>query len=437
MPTNILNLKSFTVTKVSEQENDYRIDAEVAFPTPCCMYCGGSVVGFGRHMEVIMDTPIHGKRVGIWVNRRRFRCSTCMVTFYESIPAKDGKRQVTSRLIAYIEKQSLVRPFAQIADEVGLDEKTIRNIFNDYIEKMESTINFETPRVMGIDEIHIISKPRCVITNIEQQTLVDMLVNRNKPTVAKYLSELKNRDHVQLVAMDMWRPYRDAVKACLPGATVVIDKFHIVRMANAAMESARKSVRARLTTKQRRGLMRDRYVLLRRNRELTMPELIAFESWTRNYPEIGEAYRLKESFYEIWEKSETRDQAERAINVWEQDISPEVLDHFKPLLISISNWREEIFAYFDHPITNAYTESLNNLIRFINRAGRGYSFDALRAKVLFTHGFHKKQTKKSSYQRDPNAWGLITGWEKSAGHESINYGSSISTLVTLLRDKAF
>ncbi|MBT4788682.1 MAG: hypothetical protein HON68_06045 [Gammaproteobacteria bacterium] len=37
------------------------------------------------------------------------------------------------------------------------------------------------------------------------------------------------------------------------------------------------------------------------------------------------------------------------------------------------NWHKEIFNYFDHPITNAYTVSLNNLIRVMNKIGRGYS----------------------------------------------------------------
>lgn len=53
-------------------------------------------------------------------------------------------------------------------------------------------------------------------------------------------------------------------------------------------------------------------------------------------------------------------------------------------------------AYFDHRITNAYTESLNSLIRVVNRLGRGYSFDALRAKILFTEGLQKE--RKPKYQ---------------------------------------
>ena len=48
---------------------------------------------------------------------------------------------------------------------------------------------FEAPKCMGIDEIHLI-RPRCVISNIQNNTIVDMLVSRNKDTVINYLSNL-------------------------------------------------------------------------------------------------------------------------------------------------------------------------------------------------------------------------------------------------------
>lgn len=44
---------------------------------------------------------------------------------------------------------------------------------------------------------------------------------------------------------------------------------------------------------------------------------------------------------------------------------------FKTLTTAMKNWRTEILAYFDHPITNAYTEALNGVAKTINRQGRG------------------------------------------------------------------
>lgn len=58
---------------------------------------------------------------------------------------------------------------------------------------------------------------------------------------------------------------------------------------------------------------------------------------------------------------------------------------FAELLSAMKNWREPIFNYFDHRVTNAYTEAMNGLIKIANRAGRGYSFEVLRARMLLNY----------------------------------------------------
>jgi len=136
-------------------------------------------------------------------------------------------------------------------------EGTVRAIFAQCVAEREQHLKFETPKWMGIDELHL-TKPRGVVTNVQNNTLVEILRDRNKKTVADYLFRLPSRDKVELVAMDMWVPYRDAVQAVMPQAEIIIDKFHVLKLANEAMEKARKSIRAELDTKQRRGLMHDR-----------------------------------------------------------------------------------------------------------------------------------------------------------------------------------
>jgi len=51
--------------------------------------------------------------------------------------------------------------------------------------------------------------------------------------------------------------------------------------------------------------------------------------------------------------------------------------------VALRSWWNEIFNYYDHPITNGYTESVNNLAKGMNRMGRGYSFDVIRARLLY------------------------------------------------------
>ena len=195
---------------------------------------------------------------------------------------------------------------------------------------------------MGIDEVHLI-KPRGVITNIENNTVVELLANRNKETIIKYLYQLEGKQHIQYVTMDMWRPYKDAVEEVLPQANIVIDKFHVVKMANEALERVRKSFRESLTPKQRRGLMHDRFILLKRESELNGKEVSLVASWLNNYPELGEAYRLKEDFFNIYQAN-SKHEALLMFADWEKSIQPNVRDAFADLIRAWRNWQPYILS---------------------------------------------------------------------------------------------
>jgi transposase len=156
----------------------------------------------------------------------------------------------------------------------------------------------------------------------------------------------------------------------------------VLRLANAALETIRKEHRSRLTPAQRRRLMHERFLLLKRRQDLTAQEQWLLDSWTAWFPTLAWAYEAKERFYALWDLSD-RQLAKEAYGTWARELPRELAAAFHELTTAMQNWEQEIFAYFDHPITNAYTESLNNLIRLTNRIGRGYSFSAIRAKLLY------------------------------------------------------
>lgn len=401
MTANILNLPVYRVIKVDDTPHNYHITAEPITPTKACPHCRSDRIqswGTAEQPRLIKDMPMHGKRVGIYIDLKRYRCQSCTKTFFEPLPDVADTRQMTERLVKWIGQQSLKRTFLAVAEETGVDEKTIRNIFRDHINELEKTVCFETPKWMGIDEIHLI-KPRGVITDVQNNTIVELLPNRNKETIIKFLSQLEGREDIHYVAMDMWLPYRDAVELVLPQAIIVVDKFHVVKMANEAMEKVRKSLRESLSPKQRRGLMHDRFVLLKRESELTDKETLLLSGWVRNYPDLGLAHQLKEEFFKIYD-SKSAAEALARFAAWDIAVTHEVRDAFADLIRAWRNWQPYIVSYFDHPITNAYTESLNSLIGVMDRLGRGYSFEALRAKILFTEGAHAFKQKRPRFERN-------------------------------------
>ena len=84
---------------------------------------------------------------------------------------------------------------------------------------------------------------------------------------------------------------------------------------------------------------------------------------------------------------------------WSKSVPPEIRPHFEDLIRAFTNWQPWILNYFDHKVTTAYTESLNSLIGVMDRLDRGYSFEALRAKILFTEGAHKHKLSRPKFER--------------------------------------
>ncbi len=397
MINNMLNLSNLKITDMNESINDYRFLVETTSNSPSsCPKCGtiANLYKHGKKNQLFFDLPMYVKRVGIYVQRQRYKCRECNGTFFENLPDMDDNRSVTNRLMDWIKEASLEKTFTSVAEEIGVDEKTVRNIFNDYVAELEAQTNFRTPKWLGIDEVHLLKNYRCVITDVENKSVIEILRKRNKDHVLSYLSKLQDIDKIELVAMDMWNPYKSAVNTVIPHAKIVIDKFHVVKLANEALEKVRKANRQNVTAKERRQLMRDRYVLLTRSKDLTdFDDQIKLQVWTQNFPLLGQAYELKEQFFDIYE-AESINGAYKLYQNWVKNVPKELMTYFEDLIKAMNNWEEEIFNYFNSPITNAYTESLNRLIKIMNHVGRGYSFEALRAKILFTQGYRKVKKKK-------------------------------------------
>src|ERR1051326_2038953 len=76
---------------------------------------------------------------------------------------------------------------------------------------------------------------------------------------------LPERRRVEVVTLDMSASLRRAVLHALPWAVIVVDRFHIQRMANQAVDRVRRRIHLGMTRYDRRLVMRDPR-LLRKHR---------------------------------------------------------------------------------------------------------------------------------------------------------------------------
>ncbi|HUI46099.1 MAG TPA: ISL3 family transposase [Nitrospirota bacterium] len=388
--------------------------------SPLCDRCGKPMYRHGRRTNTFADTPLQMQPTKLEIIRTRYRCDVCKKMVVPELPFLDERRRTTKRLVDAIRERCLSTTFHDMAQQTGLAVNTIKNIALDMIANLENTVRFETPVVMGIDEIYLARGYRCVITNLATNTVFDMLEDRTQQRLKRYFQKLPDSDKVEWVCTDIWRPFKKSFSEFLPSARIVIDKYHVVEKASRVLDEERKKYQAQLSKNNRIFVKKSiRWLTLKRPANLTAAEQKALIEVRRAIPDLAYAYDFKENFYRIYDDPD-KQSAMRTFEAWEKGLPAKGMDGFRTLAKTVRNHYEDIFAYWDSPnqITNVYTECLNGLIKIANRMGRGYSFEIIRAKTLYS----KYARKVGSSVRIVEATGLP---------RTIEYGPHIPTLVDI------
>lgn len=364
-------------------DDGYELNVEYTKEPDACQKCGvvGNLYRHGTKDVTYRDCAMWGKPTRLLVKVRRYKCRECGGTFLQPLEGIVDERRMTVRCAEYIQDHCLRDTFARLADHLGCDEKTVRNVASGYIAMLDDQFRPHLPEWLGIDETKLDGAMRCIITDVGENRPVDILPARDKDTLTAWLSRFKDRSRVRGIAIDMWRPYQRVAAEMFPGRPVVIDKFHVVRMAGQGLEKARIRIAKERPKAVGTSWKRSKTVLNKRPANLSARQRFDLDTWLDNEPDIATAYRLKEAFYGIYDLPKA--EAIKAFDAWPASVPAEMKGDFKDLLSAMKNWRTEILAYFDHPISNAYTEALNGVTKVVNRAGRGYSYEVLRARILF------------------------------------------------------
>jgi transposase len=169
----------------------------------------------------------------------------------------------------------------------------------------------------------------------------------------------------------MWGGFPKVIKEVFPNALIVIDRFHVSKLVNKALNK----IRLFLDLK---GL-KNRCLLLKNGVDLTAEEKLDLESLLNQSPCLKIADELKEELREIYETSTTSKMGRRKLEKWLTFAKC----IFGQTAETLEKYIEEICHYFVSRTTSGVMEGINNKIKLIIRQSYGFkSFHSLREKLL-------------------------------------------------------
>ena len=228
-------------------------------------------------------------------------------------------------------------------------------------------------------------------------TLVASIKGTKSKDIVNILEKLplESRCKVKEVTLDMAKNMESAVKQSFPCSTLVIDRFHVVKLAidaiqhlrisyrweeldkeNKAIDKAKKQGKKYTAIELENGdtpkqlLARCRYILSKKASSWTATQSQRAKLLFKHYPLLEKAYKHILEFRNIYELH-SKSYAEAKLLTWIDKTEKLQMKEFNTVAYTIKYNLEKILNFFNNRNTNANAESFNSKIKLFRANLRG------------------------------------------------------------------
>ena len=275
---------------------------------------------------------------------------------------------------AWVMELSKHLPVAVIAKLIGVNDKRLWRFIKYYVNEARKLEDYSDVDSIGVDET---SKKGhnyiTVMVDISKRKVIFTTEGKDHTTVDKFAEDFMehngNPDNVKVITCDMSPGFKKGVKDNFPNSETIIDKFHVIKHANEAVDNVRKQ-----ESKTNALLKGTKYIWLKNSANLTDEQA----AWKANlmkaskHLKTGRAYSMRVELQDIYEQCLTLDEAEPRLKKLCSWLIRSRLEPMKKLCGLIRDHWTEILNYFEYRLTNAILEGINSIIQNIKRRARGF-----------------------------------------------------------------
>ena len=355
----------------------------------CCPQCGKSCPGYDSRLRRWRHLDTCQLQTVLVAEVPRVECPEHGV-----VQAATPWSEPGSRFTALFERVVIdwlrEASFSAVARRLGLTWDEVDGIMARAVERGLGRRGETSARRIGLDETSFRKRHEyvTVVTDLDGRRVLSVLDGRTRESVDAHFASIPEdrRESVEVVAMDMWRPYMDAAARWLPNAAVCFDRFHVAKHLGEAVNTVRKEEHRTLRAEGDRTLVGTKYLWLE-NPGSMRPERRSLLSRLRDVcTRTGRAWALKEMASRLWGYVSVG-WARKAWLSWAALASRSRLEPMVRAARMVRTHLEGILNAVVLGVTNAAAESMNARIQRIKAMACGYrNRERFRNAILFHLG---------------------------------------------------
>lgn len=357
----------------------------------CCPRCGKKDFAYsGTVTRDIKSMPMGNRPITLRKTIHRIYCRHCGCTVQERIPFAKEKCQYTKRLGRYIQDLCLYMTIKAVADNLGMSWNTVKEINKERLKRKYSRPDLHGLRLIGIDEFAVKKGHvyMTIVVDLETGRVVYVGDGKGKDALDGFWKRLsRSRCRIEAVSTDLSGAFISAVREHLPDATLIFDHFHVVKLANDALDRVRIDTYKSLDSKEKASAIKGlRWVLLGNRQQLgsegadqRLKKALSVNA------ELSTSYYLKEDLRRVWNQAD-KDSAKTILHNWIMEAKGSGVKHMKKLADTIELHADGILAYYDYRISSGKVEGVNNKIKTVKRQAYGFRDDEyFKLRILSLH----------------------------------------------------
>lgn len=321
------------------------------------------------------DGRVCGQTIWLLYSPREVRCRSHGQAV-EVIPWAAPSSRVTYRFEYVMLRMCSEMTQKVVAELLGLPTSTLSDLLHRAIKRGREGHRIRGLTTVGIDEISYAKghKYATIVYDLDCACVVWIGAGKGRDTIDRFFTEALSdyqRSRIKWACCDMSEAYMGAIKEHCENATLVLDRFHIVKKLNEAVDEVRKEQWRQANRKDRKALKGLRWLLYRHSSTRTPEATRTLKDLEKGNRRIYRAWRLKDEFEQFWEYK-VPSAARRFLKNWTATAMRSRLDSIKAFVRTLREHQEDIIAFIETRLTNAISEGLNRIIQIVKNRASGF-----------------------------------------------------------------